>query len=578
MKNGELWYPLIEFSNDRRHWVTRRQIMRLNLETGIENPTGIELVPADESWGVPIWIGENLFISTSLASMTHEVSQVIGHSLVKLDSTWLKSISTWDPPFEYEGHLTMVEATKSGSFRLISWVDGKWSAGREILLPEPNQGWFDDPGRSRKVLLPRSSKQPPPTTAPPNTYLNVVRQGNDSHLILTNWNTNFFAYRRGFEFVDENTFEASALMPANAPKEVSGWEPISSFPGREGGFLAMSFSRNEHFFLTSYQGPVGRTRRQKLFRRFQDSRSKQLSEDFDSVANGKEMKMAVIAANPNEDVAYLIRYTLWGGFTISRIEGDTVHPAHAFKSGCEREYLAFWGRLVTGLFVAWLSHAAILLIGASWLSNCATYEFGVQTVTLASFFRRASALALDIAFLACTAGVVWIGILGDQSSRFEWPSTIEIANDLYSGNSEYSGEEALFYSRFPASISMIAFGRWNRMLIPFLERNREILGVVILSVIGVYILKLWVESRCGITPGKWLVGIRTIRTTLRPAGFPRTLVRDALIWCDIPMLLTPLPAAISMIFSDQRQRLGDRVADTIVIRANSIRDSKRAEI
>lgn len=56
-------------------------------------------------------------------------------------------------------------------------------------------------------------------------------------------------------------------------------------------------------------------------------------------------------------------------------------------------------------------------------------------------------------------------------------------------------------------------------------------------------------------------------------GFARALVRNLLYYVDLPLLLTPLPAAISLMFSDHRQRLGDRVADTIVVRAGSVREA-----
>ena len=80
------------------------------------------------------------------------------------------------------------------------------------------------------------------------------------------------------------------------------------------------------------------------------------------------------------------------------------------------------------------------------------------------------------------------------------------------------------------------------------------------------------EGRYGITPGKWLLGLRTVRTTLRPCGVARAIVRNVFYCFDLPLLLTPLPAAISLMFSDHRQRLGDRAADTIVVRAGSMRE------
>jgi uncharacterized RDD family membrane protein YckC len=83
---------------------------------------------------------------------------------------------------------------------------------------------------------------------------------------------------------------------------------------------------------------------------------------------------------------------------------------------------------------------------------------------------------------------------------------------------------------------------------------------------AIYLAKLVVESVSGITPGKWLMGLRTVSSTGRRAGLAPVLVRDLLLWFDFPLFISALPAAISMFLSPQRQRLGDRLADTIVVK------------
>jgi hypothetical protein len=70
---------------------------------------------------------------------------------------------------------------------------------------------------------------------------------------------------------------------------------------------------------------------------------------------------------------------------------------------------------------------------------------------------------------------------------------------------------------------------------------------------------------------KWLLGLDTVRTTLRPCGFARALVRNLIYYFDLPFLASPLLGPVSIMFSDQCQRLGDRLADTIVVRAGTIR-------
>jgi uncharacterized RDD family membrane protein YckC len=91
------------------------------------------------------------------------------------------------------------------------------------------------------------------------------------------------------------------------------------------------------------------------------------------------------------------------------------------------------------------------------------------------------------------------------------------------------------------------------------------------TILVIWFLKLYVEGRTGATPGKWLMSLRTVRTTLRPCGFARCLLRDLFLWVDLLGCLTPIPALISLSRSSICQRWGDRVADTIVVRAGEER-------
>lgn len=56
-----------------------------------------------------------------------------------------------------------------------------------------------------------------------------------------------------------------------------------------------------------------------------------------------------------------------------------------------------------------------------------------------------------------------------------------------------------------------------------------------------------------------------VRTTLRSCGFARSLVRELMFWVDTPLLLTALPGVLCQLATANRQRLGDLVAQTIVV-------------
>jgi uncharacterized RDD family membrane protein YckC len=92
---------------------------------------------------------------------------------------------------------------------------------------------------------------------------------------------------------------------------------------------------------------------------------------------------------------------------------------------------------------------------------------------------------------------------------------------------------------------------------------------------AILLVLIMTQARWGLTPGKWLCGVRVMCSTLRPCGFARSLLRELLFVLDAGALLTILPGTIlpgmiSLLISDSRQRIGDRMADTVVIRAREL--------
>ena len=94
--------------------------------------------------------------------------------------------------------------------------------------------------------------------------------------------------------------------------------------------------------------------------------------------------------------------------------------------------------------------------------------------------------------------------------------------------------------------------------------------------IAVYVLLdvwLWfsyyvvLEATMGITVGKRAVGIRVLKDDGSPIGWPGAIIRNLLRIVDLlPVIIPYLVGAILASRSERRQRLGDRVAGTIVVR------------
>jgi uncharacterized RDD family membrane protein YckC len=79
---------------------------------------------------------------------------------------------------------------------------------------------------------------------------------------------------------------------------------------------------------------------------------------------------------------------------------------------------------------------------------------------------------------------------------------------------------------------------------------------------GYFIL---LEGRYGRTVGKSLLGLRVVNEDGSPMGMRASTVRNVLRVVD--GLLFYLVGTIIAAVSDRRQRLGDRLADTVVVRA-----------
>ncbi|MDB5346617.1 MAG: domain containing protein [Schlesneria sp.] len=163
------------------------------------------------------------------------------------------------------------------------------------------------------------------------------------------------------------------------------------------------------------------------------------------------------------------------------------------------------------------------------------HAFGTQTVTLASLGRRGAAKLIDIGLFALsTIGLGWILL-----RNLDW---IELAEAVNHGADH-----------------------------PMKQLAVRTIGILTLWLVTCSLTLLFVQGRWGVTPGKWCCGLRTVQSTLKPCGFARSLVREVVLWVDACGFLCWTPGVISIALTNQRQRLGDLVADTLVVEVSSIK-------
>jgi len=75
---------------------------------------------------------------------------------------------------------------------------------------------------------------------------------------------------------------------------------------------------------------------------------------------------------------------------------------------------------------------------------------------------------------------------------------------------------------------------------------------------------LWETLGGGRTPGKRLVGLRVVRADGAPVGLPESVARNVLRAVELP--LGYAPGVLMVALSSRRQRLGDLVGGTLVVR------------
>ena len=575
VRNGELWFPVHIYSSRwRSHRLIETRIKRLNVTTGRISET--DLVIENET-AQPVWMDDELYIFSKTAIYKMEGTSVNKLALIP-ESTGFFHVT----PFLYDGQLTTIIETfdnrgqlTEDEFRLVHLVDGKWVDGRKILLPGRGRQFQIDRTQGRpfaRTLLPRSPL-PPGGLPLSQLSLSVATREQKVHLFFED-DAGFGAYRCGFEFSDEEDGSASALAPENSLRDVSEWEPTGAYAIKPEGLASLINDQNDVlvYLKRSRSSVVVRTtdsRRDSLERHANIF----IVEDIDSQPFCAHFNLLLDDA---DHCAYLMLTDhVWDSASVRRIEGNEVQPVHLEVPGTEHEYLTRWQCLISVMPLAWLLHLTLVVVGTDARfrnDNGSTYIFGVRQASLASTKQRALALLID-AFLISAVAMALISIQpwifqakwSKCTEREVCDALLQLENSLPFEIPSHASEALL-----------LVFGLKQEWAL-----FKLIVAVGILTVIALSCLKFYFEGRQGITPGKWLLGIRTVGSTLRPCGFARAMFRDLLYWVEIPLFVTPLPAALRIIFTADRQRIGDRLADTIVIgtvvNLNTISETRSTE-
>ncbi len=228
---------------------------------------------------------------------------------------------------------------------------------------------------------------------------------------------------------------------------------------------------------------------------------------------------------------FLLTQSFPGFGKVLEIEGSDVIKSESFRKGfpfnSKFQYLLFVPHSVTVIMPLIL---AFILSGMMRKHRNCDYRADLQELPFASLVRRALAQIVDGLILGGPFILSFIFMI----SIFTFPEALSGDDDsLFSPN---------LNTLLLSPLLMCAGFPWM------------IIWLLIFSA---------TEGSSGVTPGKWILGIRVLGTDLMPCGFGRALIRNLLKFVDgfFNFMVGVMVAALS----DNWQRVGDMAARTIVV-------------
>ena len=509
---GQLWYPETTFSNRLRGPGFTTALQRVDLGSGKFSDANITLTMQDP-WLVPA--DDRLWLVTSEMVGSLQDGQV---------STAIPILqpSEMSRPFLYEGTPAIV-ALVDDEYRLLSFQDTDWHEVAALQLPA---GKPDGPiDRNARNLVPAGPPLPP---GPPGFNRRGRNRDSEKVQAVSAGGTLFFFAEIG------GTLYVHAGIPASPDdadeNDGTDWKEVINVG--EGQWQVFALDGEPVVVINSGETLIEHPKVPELrltelrltALKRQNGRWKPFFE-WDGLVTSEWKAFSL-----NQPGKFAIVTQSIPGM-IHLVEVDQGQVVTKTRFGRVYKYLesgALW-QFMIAMNVLTLLPTAIAIVVIAWMMNsCRTPQYTVadRTVLLASLMRRSVARFIDTVIWTLPTLIPWLLLIDagidqifEQCVRHPW--------------------EAVF-----TVIGWIAasLGWW-------------LLVVILFSVS---------EGRWGLTPGKWLTGIRVVKTDLSYCGFWRALARNLVFIIDgffVYMVGVGLIA-----FLNNWQRLGDKAANTIVIR------------
>ena len=428
-------------------------------------------------------------------------------------------------PFLYDGKVAVIDMTKSGTPKLLVLRENEWEDLGTVSTPL-SLTWTTVDGK--QVLTPSNKAS---AVLSQLNDIKVISQNDQFHVFVADGS--IVAYRAGLELATPSALAPDNVDAAVDLSDLKDWEvacPATAKIGLRGKDLFKAG-------LVDGQ-PVVITTPSSTTVPFQTSSLigyRRIDATWQKTAEKQTPGMSELLTVTDGKKTYVGGLSMVQTLRMHEVIGNEIHPTGAVVKAPVHPLEKPMKQLVLiGQCVYWPA-LFMLALGINWLMSHyrpSSYQFGLTTVELASITRRGFARVIDY-FLYIIPIYLFVMAMG-MSSKEQVAENMDKMFDFSQGG--------MFLQ-----LAWLTFGSL-------------LIQLVILLVTSLF------QGYWGVTLGKWICGIRTVRTTLRPCGFLRSLLREILIVVDTIFTWIWVPAVLSIAFTSCQQRLGDLAADTIVIR------------
>jgi len=443
-----------------------------------------------------------------------------------------------DPPWILDDHPTAL-VSHYPLYQFVDFIDGCWQKSDRFALIPPRSGPFDAPTFW------------PSTTA--NSFLQV--ESTLDRLI----------FRIGFEVGTKEQalqFAERFWNPTNDELKQVGYRFISS-TDEDTSFLRLPFGRWLEGGVLCAMDYTGDHRGDSVFRWDRYEPGKPIESRFvptpirwgiDPFYYGKKLDGLTAITSVDGRVYILSHDDSDGRLHVLQWENGQLRLVAQRGDPYFRRVCLDGGLLFSLVCIIPMLLLAFLAFLLQRNQAGRLFAYGRESVVLASVARRGIARSVDLGLVVLPL-VLSVAMHPDAIGW--WRRTSDESRHLF---------EAIDYFEFVPVVDSLQACRDALQTNLFALLSAPILWWVFVIGVAVGVAQLLWQGRSGRTLGKWLMGIKVVRTTLRPCGLARSLLREILLLIDSVMLFSWVTGVITILATSRSQRVGDLIADTIVIR------------